>query len=270
MRIYLIVDLEGVSGVVSYEQTNPAGKEYSFGLRMLKSDLDALCSGIFAHGDHRVVVYDMHFYGRNIDLASLDSRVEVICGKPLLPDAFFLEKKFDCLFLLGFHSRVENSDGLLHHSYEDDIKAISANGKSIGEIGLETAIAGELSMPLGMLTGDSEGIREARELLGDIPSVTVKESQGESSGLCYSAAETARRIQETAPVALERIARENPRPFIFPAPIKLEISLRKGKILSALKKIAPKEFVSPDRMLFEESSLRAAWRNYRELLEKTT
>ena len=270
MQIYVRVDMEGVTGVVSYEQTNPAGREFSFGTRMLMSDLNALISGVFSHGNHRVVIYDMHFYGRNIDLAAIDPRVEVICGKPYLEDRFFLEGNgFDCLFLLGFHSRAENLIGLLHHSYEEYTKSILVNGKSVGEIGVEAGIAGELKMPLAMVTGDSEGLRETRELLGsDIPSVEVKKSLGETGGLCYPAAETAKRIKEAVPAALERIIRKRPAPFTFPASIKLEISLRKGKVLSKLKKKFPKYFVSSDRILFKGNSLAAAWHDYRTLIGK--
>ena len=41
-------DIEGVSGVVSYEQAEPGNAEHEFGRRMFQSDLVALLDGLTA------------------------------------------------------------------------------------------------------------------------------------------------------------------------------------------------------------------------------
>ena len=83
MNKYMIrCDIEGVSGVVSYEQAEPGKPEYDFGLRMFKSDLCACIDGLLEGGADEVVIYDEHYDGRNIDPTWLPERVSFISGKP--------------------------------------------------------------------------------------------------------------------------------------------------------------------------------------------
>jgi len=51
LKKYMIrCDIEGVSGVVSYEQAEPGKSEYELGLRMFKSDLCACVNGLLEGG----------------------------------------------------------------------------------------------------------------------------------------------------------------------------------------------------------------------------
>ena len=78
MKIMIRTDVEGVTGVTSYEQAE--GSE--LGRAMLMNDLQAVIDGLLADGDHDIVVYDEHTDGRNVDLRELPEAVAVICGKP--------------------------------------------------------------------------------------------------------------------------------------------------------------------------------------------
>ena len=77
-------DIEGVTGVVSYNQAEPGNDEYSFGLSMFHNDLLALLDGLRSGGADEIVIYDEHYYGENIDLDRLPENVSAICGKPPL------------------------------------------------------------------------------------------------------------------------------------------------------------------------------------------
>lgn len=192
-------DIEGVSGVVSYEQAEPGKPEFSFGQRMFMSDLLALVEGLNAGGADEIFVYDEHYYGRNIDLDRLPENVTAICGKPPYRSdwAGGLDESFAGLILLGFHSK-RNTGELLHHSYEPDIKDLILNGVSVGEIGIEAAIAGDFNVPLMMITADSAGVAEAKELVPGVVGISVKESLSSDGGVCPSAVKTARMIREAA------------------------------------------------------------------------
>ena len=212
MKRYMIrCDIEGVSGVVSYEQAEPGRPEFAFGQRMFMSDLLALTDGLNAGGADEIIIYDEHYYGRNIDIDLLPENVTAICGKPpYRPDwAGGLDGSFAGLILLGFHSK-RNTGELLHHSYEPDIKDLILNGVSVGEIGIEVAIAGDYGVPLAMITADSAGIAEAQTLVPGTVGVSVKESLWHSGGACYSAKKTARMIHDAA----ENLVK-NP-PFVKP------------------------------------------------------
>ena len=108
-----------------------------------------------------------------------------------------LDGSFAGLVLLGFHSK-RGSGELLHHSYEPDIKDLFLNGVAVGEIGVETAIAGDWGVPLVMVTADSAGVREAEALVPGVVGVSVKDSLWHGGGACPSARRTARLIREAA------------------------------------------------------------------------
>jgi D-amino peptidase len=200
MKKYMIrCDIEGVSGVVSYEQAEPGKPEFAFGQRMFMSDLLALIEGLNSGGADEIVVYDEHYYGRNIDLDLLPENVTAICGKPPYRKdwAGGLDESFAGLILLGFHSKRGTGE-LLHHSYEPDIKDLVLNDIPVGEIGIEAAIAGDYGVPLLMITADSAGVAEAQELIPGVVGVSVKESLSADGGACPSAKFTARMIREAA------------------------------------------------------------------------
>ena len=200
MKKYMIrCDIEGVTGVVSYEQSNPGMAEHDFGKRMFMADLLALVEGLNAGGADEIWIYDEHYFGRNIDIAALPENVKAICGKPPYTAdwAGGLDESFDGLILQGFHSKNGTGE-LLHHSYEPDIKDLVLNGMSIGEIGIETAVAGDWGVPLLMIIADSAGVKEAETLASGVIGVSVKKSLGASGGACLSGKLTLRMIHEAA------------------------------------------------------------------------
>lgn len=198
--------MEGVSGIVSYEQADPSKSEYETGKRWFMSDLNAVINGLRAGGADGIYVYDEHFYGRNIDISQLDDKnVYLYLGKPPYTKdwAGGLDGSFSGLVLLGFHSKRGTDGALLNHSYEPDIKDIRINGTSVGEIGVEAAIAGDFGVGLALIAADSEGVREAKELLGDVRSVAVKRSLSAEGAECYPIGFTYDRIFEAAKAAAE-------------------------------------------------------------------
>jgi len=143
-------DMEGLTGVVNMNQVVPGASDYDYGLRLLMHDLQAVIDGLLQHEDDEIVVYDIHFFGTNIDMKPLDPWVKVINGKPNYTPANlgYLAGGFDGVILLGLHARAGVPDALLGHNYEHDILKMSLNGLTVGEIGMEAAIAGEAGVPL--------------------------------------------------------------------------------------------------------------------------
>ena len=237
VKKYMIrCDMEGVSGVVSYEQAEPGRTEYAFGQKMFMSDLSALIDGLNEGGADEIVIYDEHFHGRNIALDQLPENVTAICGKPPYRKdwAGGLDRSFTGLILLGFHSK-RNTGKLLHHSYEPDIRDLILNGVSVGEIGMEAAIAGDWGVPLLMITADSAGIAEAKKLVPKVVGVSVKESLSADGGACSSARLTAGKIRESA----AGIARHAPavKPWKISGGVELKVMFNPGPYLDAFQKL---------------------------------
>jgi D-amino peptidase len=252
-------DIEGVTGVVSYEQAEPGKSEFEFGSRMFMSDLCALIAGLNEGGAESIVVYDEHFYGRNVDLSALADNVSVVCGKPPYTEKWAggLDESFTGIILLGYHSKRGTGE-LLNHTYEPDIQDILLNGISVGEIGIEAAIAGDYGVPLQLITGDSAGIAEARHLVPGCVGVTVKESLSETGGLCYPAAVTSKLIKESA----KNIVINSPsaKPLIF-RDVHLQIKLKEGKFRSCFEKTYP-EYICDGIVSIKSNTVTQAWANY--------
>ena len=241
-------DVEGVSGVVSYAQAEPGTDEFAFGQRMFKADLQACIDGLLSGGAAEILIYDEHVEGRNVDPEWLPDQVSVIAGKPPYRAdwAGGLDDSFDGLVMVGFHSKYGTPGGLLHHSYELDIRDLRLNGVSVGEIGMEAAVAGDCGVPLVLVTGDSAGCAEAEALIPNVRTVAVKESLGETGGRCLPLSVSTGRIRKAA----EEIVKALPAvaPFRAEPAVTLEIELNDGAYLDAVRRLFT-DRMSGDRTL---------------------
>lgn len=263
MQKYMIrSDIEGVSGVVSYEQAEPGKAEYDLGLRMFQSDLVACAEGLLAGGADEVVIYDEHYYGRNIDAAWLPEAVSFIAGKPPYRAdwAGGLDETFSGMVLLGFHSKYGTPGGLLHHSYELDIRDLDLNGVSVGEIGMETAIAGDFGVPLLLVTGDSAGCAEAETLVPGVKTVAVKESLGEAGGRCLPVCQTAARIREAAREVVAKGAEFQP--WQVGPEVTLTVSFNPGAYADAVRGRYGKDLNEDGDLVMHGGSATAVWAEY--------
>ncbi len=261
-RYMIRCDMEGVSGVVSCEQTDPGAAEYGFGLRMFQADLNACLEGLFAGGSDEVVVYDEHYYGRNVDHAHLSGRVSVICGKPPYTEEWAggLDATFAGMVLLGFHSMAGTPGGLLRHSYEPDIAGLRLNGVVVGEIGMETAIAGDFGVPVVLVSADSAGTAEAEQAFPGVVTVAVKESLHPEGGRCFPLSETTQAIR----LAAEGVVRNPPkvRPWRLEPPVTLEVELNDGAYLNAVKRLHSKRMKGGRTVLINGNNATSVWAEY--------
>ena len=65
-RVFISIDMEGISGIVSGDMTGRDPKEYEYGRKLMAGDLNAAVEGALEAGAGEVVVSDAH--GRMINL----------------------------------------------------------------------------------------------------------------------------------------------------------------------------------------------------------
>ena len=80
MKILIAADMEGITGVVHWDQVNPDHPEYYRFCRLMTADVNAAIRGAFAGGATSLVVTDGHHDGRNILLDDLDARATLYSG----------------------------------------------------------------------------------------------------------------------------------------------------------------------------------------------
>ncbi len=223
MKVYILVDGEGITGVVDHEsQVKPGSPGYEETRKLLMSDLNSAIEGAIEGGATEVIVYDMHYYGLNVITNELHPEAKIVLGKPpkIAPPAG-LDESFKALIMIGYHSMAETKGGLLSHTYTLDMKALRVNKILMGEIGLESAIAGAKNVPLAMISGDSMAMKEARALPGDFEEACVKYAAGEHGALCLPSSKTSKLIREKARAALGKI--DELKPYKLQPPYTIEI-----------------------------------------------
>jgi D-amino peptidase len=124
------------------------------------------------------------------------------------------------VFFVGYHARAGSAPAIHDHTWSSStIYTATLNGKPMGEIMLNAALAGHFGASVALVTGDQLATAEAREVLGDVETVTVKIAIGRCAADCLPPAKTAPIIRQAAQKALNH-RRE---PFIVKPPITLEI-----------------------------------------------
>lgn len=224
MKIYILVDAEGISGVVNHDmQVKPDSPRYEETRRLIMSDLNAAIDGAVEGGAAEIVVYDMHYYGTNVALEALHPKAKAVLGKPpkILPPAG-IDGSVKALFMIGYHSMAETEGGLLSHTYTLDMKALRLNGVLMGEIGLEAAIAGSRGVPLALLSGDDAAMEEGKALIGRFEGACVKTGTGNRSALCLPLSKSSSLIKKRAKSALKGLKSFNPYRVKPPYTIEIE------------------------------------------------
>ncbi|MFI5235248.1 MAG: M55 family metallopeptidase [Gemmatimonadales bacterium] len=230
MKIYISVDLEGIAGIVHESQTNPNDlgnrHEYARARALMTAEANAAVAGAFEGGAKRVLVNDAHWDNRNILAESLDPRAELLSGGPKpwsMMDG--IELGWDAAFLIGYHGKAGTGRSVIDHTYTDRIRDVRLNGKSVGEVGLNAALAGAFDVPVALLSGDDTLAAEVKALFGPtVVSVVVKEAMSRYAARSVSPEEACRRIREAAAAVLKKL----PKPFTISAPVSLEIDFTFG------------------------------------------
>lgn len=203
MKVFISIDLEGITGVCTEEQTEPGGPDYLSACMAMRADLDAALEGCLSAGATNVVVCDAHGAGRNLSVTGLPDQVALVGSSPWSLDMMAgLDESFDAALFVGYHARAGTAAAVLEHTLYYKVFSIAVGGVEIGEFGLNAMLAGYFGVPCAFVSGDDRAVAEARELVPDIGTATVKMSLGRTCTQALSPAVTGRLIREAARAAL--------------------------------------------------------------------
>jgi D-amino peptidase len=203
-KVYIFTDMEGCSGVTGGEHISGALKED--GKRLMAEDMNACIAGCFAAGATAVVVRDGHSSGSNVNARVVDARAKLIQG----PTPKVRYKELDgaaAVILLGYHAKALTPQAVLAHSYSSaSIQGMWLNGREVGEIGVDMAIAAEHKVPVVLVTGDEQAVAEAQTWLPEVGVCATKRGTGPQSAELIPVEQSHRNIQEATAAALRRRA----------------------------------------------------------------
>ena len=228
MKVYIIADFEGVSGVDGYDvfsRSLPGDveKRRRF-VEYWVDELNGAIRGAVAAGATEIVLLDNHSAGCTIPLGQLVGPARLIhgAGRPTwLP---LLDATFDALLFVGQHAMANTSKAHLCHTYSRRrISKVILNGREIGEIGLGAGIAGCHGVPLAFLSGDDKAVAEARDLVSTVAGATVKFGLSTTSCASVPREEAVGLIRDGVELALKDTAGP---PVRFEPPLELSIVYR--------------------------------------------
>jgi D-amino peptidase len=222
MKVYMSVDMEGITGVAgSYQILQDPGALPEV-RELVTGDVNAAIAGAKEAGATTVWVNENHS-GRDLLLEKVDPIAEVIIGKPKpLMTLEGLDESFDCVFMIGIHARAGTTGGVLDHTWMPKcVQSVRVNGVTVGELGLNAIAAAHFGVPISLVTGDTQVVQEAKELLGDVEGVAVKVGLDRYAARCPHPTKARQAIREGAARAVREIERFEP--LTMSSPMKLEI-----------------------------------------------
>jgi D-amino peptidase len=211
VKVFISVDMEGITGLTDPEDVLPEGADYSRGRVFMTGDANAAILGAFDAGADEVLVNDSHWIMRNLLLEQLDPRARVIKGfhKPMCM-VQGLDESFDAAVFVGYHSCAGTEGGVLNHTLlGKEVQNLLLNGEPIGETRLNSLLAGHFGVPVAFVAGDDAVCREAKSVLGeDLATFAVKDGIDMFAASCLHPEVAQKGIREGVAAALRNLSRE--------------------------------------------------------------
>jgi D-amino peptidase len=250
--IFVITDAEGVAGVCRQDQTDPKNAEMR---QLLTGEINAAVEGFYAGGADEVIVWDGHDGSQTLSALTIHPRARLLIGK--LPATMTFERHYSALAFIGQHARADRKGGIMAHSYSSlGIQTMLMNGKPVGEIETQSAVAGAFDTPVIFLSGDQAAVDDLHAIIPDAQTAMVK--QGFANYVCLSLSAQAARdlIREQARLAMQKIGAIKPYKVEGPVTIQIERTTRNALDMDAQ--------IQPDAEMMDARTVRYKGKNFLE------
>jgi D-amino peptidase len=229
-KVFVSVDMEGISGIVDPSQTGGDPKEYDYGRRLMAGDVNAAIEGALAAGVKEVVVSDAHGGGRNIQPEDLNEAAILVRGTPK-PFTMMegIGGEFDAALYVGYHSMKGTENGILAHTISGNVvDAVHINGRETGEFGLNAALAGWHGVPSVFISGDAAVAEEARSFVPEVKAAVVKWAVGRHAARCLHPNRARALIRKTVAEALASV--EAFEPYWVKEPVEVRLRFNREQM----------------------------------------
>jgi D-amino peptidase len=243
VRIYISVDMKGISGVTRWEDVVTGGQDYQRARSWMTHDVNAAVAGARAAGATDFVVEENHGVEMltNLLLDELDPEVDVVRGfpRPGITTMAALDSWFDAMFLIGHHAKVGDYPGIGAHTISfSEYADVRLEGRTVGEGEIFALAAAQEGVPTVLITGDDVVCAEMAKAVPGIEEAVVKEAMSRTGGRIIPPVRAQRIIGEAAQRATQRVADgEISLPDVHP-PFAMEVELRRPLSDEALRQVA--------------------------------
>jgi D-amino peptidase len=262
-KIYISVDMEGISGVNGDDQTAAGQPEYGRARKLMAEDANAAIRGAFAGGATEVVVNDSHGSQRNLLPEDLDPRARLISHSfKRYGMTEGLDESFDAVLFIGYHAKASAPRGLFAHTGSGVVRDLQINGVSVGEGGMNAAMAAWHGVAVALVTGDDAAVEEVKAIAQGVKGVAVKRAINTRAVELLPLAEARRQIEAGAKEAVA--AAKKPAP-VRKGPYAVRMQFRDVTIPEVASAFREIERPAPDTLAFQRDALPEAYRLIRVL-----
>ncbi len=266
MKILIAADMEGISGVVNWDQVTPGHREYERFRRLMTQDVNAAVNGALSAGASEVLVTDGHSSGYNLLIEELDPRARLNAGNQS-PYGMVqgVQDGVDGVFFVGYHACAGSGHAILDHTWSSStIANVWLNERLVGETGLNAAVAGHFDAPVLMISGDQTVCGEAKDLLGPLEFAVVKQATTRMSAECLPPAQAHEKICEAAARAVQRfLSGEKPAVYRVDTPVRVHVEFYTPEMADRAERMPATRRVATKEIEIQAADMPAAYQAFR-------
>jgi D-amino peptidase len=156
MKVYISADIEGISGITSWDEAMPTGPDYGPWRKRMVAEVQAVVRGARSAGATEIWVQDAHASARNLRPDELPD-VHLVRGWSGHPAMMVqaLDSTFAALLCAGYHSPALSAAHPLAHTLCGGFAEVRVDGVLFSEFGLAATLADTLGVPTRFLSGDA-------------------------------------------------------------------------------------------------------------------
>lgn len=262
-KVYISVDMEGISGISGDDQLSSGGAEYGRSRKLMAEDANAAIRGAIEAGATDVLVNDSHGGQRNILPEDLHPAARLISHSFKRYGMMEgLDETFDAVIFIGYHAKAETPGGLFAHTGTGVVRDLQINGRSVGEGGMNTALARWYGVPVVLVTGDDVAVAQVREVATEARGVVVKRAINVRASELKPLVSARQEIQVAA---REGVAGARKRPPERGGPYRVQMRFRNTLVPEVGEAFSALERPAPDTLAFSAETMPAAYRLIRVL-----
>ena len=225
-KIFISVDMEGITGVVQPSQLGPTGFEYGKAREWMTAEAKAAIEGARAAGATSFVLADSHGNAQNLLIDQLPEDVRIVRGFPRpLSMMQGIDATFGAAVFIGYHASEMTIDAVRGHTFSSaKLLGVTLNGTEVSEGLFNAAIAAHYGVPVVFVSGDRKAVEQMQGGIAGIGGAIVKEALGYHSASTVTPARGQAMIRDGVRTALSR--RIAIHPYSVRTPIDLEVGFK--------------------------------------------
>ncbi len=225
MNLYIMADLEGISGIYSRDQI--VGNRIDEGRELMTAEINACVDAAKEAGAEKIYVRDCHGSANTIIFNKLSENADYyICGNMGAPRYDGIED-CDAVILLGYHAMAGTANATLEHTFDSTaIQNFWLNGKKIGEAEFDSLGVGEFGKPVIMVSGDDKLCREVNEFLPSAVTCEVKRGMTWNGAMLLPKAKAHKKIAECTKKSIENFKNAKVHTATKPYTLRVELCER--------------------------------------------